>query len=102
MSILEAVNSRKPVLLRNLELYEDILFVDKDTYAKAPDVDGFCEQNNKLATDKKYYEHYQEGSKYISDFYSKEHVKNLWREYYQRIYNKWAPLKKLKTRKKKK
>ena len=102
MSILEAVNSRKPVLLRNLELYEDILFVDKDTYAKAPDVDGFCEQINKLATDKKYYEHYQEGSKYISDFYSKEHVKNLWREYYQRIYNKWAPLKKLKTNKKKK
>ena len=99
MSILEAVNSRKPVLLRNLELYEDILFVDKDTYAKAPDVDGFCEQINKLANDKKYYEHYQEGSQYISDFYSKEHVKNLWREYYQRIYAKWAPLKKLRKKK---
>ena len=99
MSILEAVNSRKPVLLRNLELYEDILFVNKDTYAKAPDVDGFCEQINKLATDKAYYEHYQEGSQYISDFYSKEHVKNLWREYYQRIYEKWKPLKRLRKKK---
>ena len=98
MSILEAVNSRKPVLLRNLELYEDILFNEKDTYAKANDIDGFCEQINKLSSDKKYYEHYQEGSKYISDFYSKEHVNNLWREYYQRIYEKWKLLKKLKNK----
>ena len=95
MSILEAVNSRKPVLLRNLDLYKDILFEDKDTYAKANDVDGFCKEIKRLASDKKYYEHYQDGSQFISDYYSKEHVKNLWREYYQRIYAKWAPLKKL-------
>lgn len=100
MSILEAVNSRKPVLLRDLELYKDILFYDKDTYAKAADVEGFCEQLSKLASDKEYYEHYQKGSEIIKNFYSKEHVKNLWREYYLRIYDKWAPVKKLKSWKK--
>ena len=95
MSILEAVNSEKPVLLRNLELYEDILFDDRDCYAKAPDVDGFCEQINRLAADPEYYKHYQEGSRYISDFYGKDHVKNLWREYYLRIYKKYENIKKL-------
>ena len=97
MSILEAANCKKPVLLRNLELYENILFNEKDTYAKAGDVDGFSEQINKLASDKNYYKHYQEGSEFISNYYSKEHVKNLWRDYYLRIYEKWKPLKKLKN-----
>ena len=97
MAILEAVNSRRPVLLRDLDLYEEILFKDKDCYAVGHDVDTFDEQVKKLASDKKYYEHYQEGSKTISDFYSKEHVKNIWREYYTRIYNKYKdnPKKKL-------
>lgn len=97
MSILEAVNARKPILLRNLELYKDILFYLQDTYASAADVNGFCTQLQKLATDKDYYEHYQAGSQVISNYYSKEHVKNLWREYYQRIYLKWAPIKKIKS-----
>lgn len=89
MSILEAVNSQKPVLLRDLDLYEEILFKDKECYAVGKDVDEFDQQIKKLASDKSYYEKYSKGSQVISDFYSKEHVKNLWREYYPRIYNKW-------------
>ena len=98
MSILEAVNSRKPVLLRDLDLYEEILFKDKDCYATGKNVKEFDEQVKKLASDKDYYKHYSDGSQIISDFYSKEHVKNIWREYYPRIYNKWKdnPKKKLK------
>ena len=95
MSILEAVNSKKPVLLRDLDLYEEILFKDKDCYAIGTNVDEFSEQVRKLATDKKYYEHYSNGSKVISDFYSKEHVTNIWREYYPRILNKWLDKKKI-------
>ena len=53
MSILEAVNLYKPILLRNLELYEDILF-----------------------------------HKYISEYYSKEHVSLIWKEFYLDVYNK--------------
>ena len=93
MSILEAVNSQKPVLLRDLDLYEEILFKDKECYAVGKDVDEFDQQIKKLASDKSYYEKYSKGSQVISDFYSKEHVKNLWREYYPRIYNKWKDTK---------
>ena len=39
------------------------------------------------------------GGKVISDFYSKEHVKNIWREYYPRILEKWAPKKKIRKAK---
>ncbi len=99
MSILEAVNSNKPVLLRDLDLYEEILFKDKDCYAVGTNVDEFDEQVKKLSSDKKYYEHYAEGSHYISEFYSKEHVTNIWREYYPRVLNKWLPYKKIKGRK---
>lgn len=94
MAILEAVNSFKPVLLRDLELYEEILFKDKDCYAIGKNVDEFSNEIRKLATDKAYYEKYSKGSKIISDFYSKEHVKNIWREYYPRILNKWKNIKK--------
>ena len=55
--------------------------------------DEFDAQVKKLASDKEYYNHYREGSKVISDFYSKEHVKNIWREYYPRVYNKWKDIK---------
>ena len=99
MSILEAVNSAKPVLLRDLDLYEEILFKDKDCYAIGKNVDEFDAQVKKLASDKDYYEHYSKGSQVISDFYSKEHVKSIWREYYPRILEKWAPKKKLRKRK---
>lgn len=95
MSILEAVNSAKPVLLRDLDLYEEILFKDKDCYAVGKNVEEFDAQVKKLAEDEKYYAHYSEGSKVISDFYSKEHVKNIWREYYPRILEKWKPKKKI-------
>ena len=103
MTILEAVNSFKPVLLRDLDLYEEILFKDKDCYAIGNNVDEFDQQVKKFATDKDYYKKYSEGSKVISDFYSKEHVMNIWREYYPRIYNKWknSPKKSLTMEKKK-
>lgn len=94
MSILEAVNSYKPVLLRNLDLYEEILFKEKDCYCVGSNVDEFDNEINKLASDKSYYEHYSNGSKIISDFYSKEHVRNIWREYYPRIVKKHETRKK--------
>lgn len=100
MAILEAVNSFKPVLLRDLDLYEEILFKDKECYAIGKNVDEFDEQVKKLASDKKYYQKYSDGSKVISDFYSKEHVKNIWREYYPRILKKWEAKKKLKLKNK--
>ena len=93
MSILEAANSAKPILLRNLELYQGILW---DNYAAAPDVKGFDEQVRKLKEDPAYYKIYSDKATNIATFYSKEHVGELWREYYPRILAKWAPKKHLK------
>ena len=85
MAILEAVNSHTPVLLRDLDLYEDILF---HKYEKASDVEGFNEKINLLASDKDYYNQASENSKFISEFYSKENVAKIWREYYPRVWEK--------------
>jgi len=93
MSILEAANSAKPVLLRDLDLYKDILF---DWYAKEKDVDGFDKEVKRLSSDPAYYAEYSEKSGKIATFYSKEHVAEIWREYYPRVYKKWAEIKGIK------
>ena len=92
MSILEAVNSYKPVLLRDLDIYPDIFF---DDYCVGKDVPSFVEQIQKLSSDPSYYEEYSQKAKALSDFYSKERVASIWRDYYPRIYQKWADKKKL-------
>lgn len=85
MSILEAASVGKPVLLRDLDLYKDILF---NKYQKGNNNDEFSELVVKLKNDKEFYNKAIEDSKYISNYYSKENVANLWKEFYTNIYNK--------------
>ena len=85
MSILEAVSSEKPVVLRNLDLDKDVLF---DKYVAGEGVDDFDALIKKLATDKEFYKECQAKSKYLADFYSKENVSRIWKEFYLDIYNK--------------
>ena len=73
MSILEAVNLHKPILLRNLELYEDILF---HKYISGNSNEEFSKSLQKLKNDKEFYKEAESNSKYISEYYSKEHVYN--------------------------
>ena len=82
MSILEAINSYKPLVLRDLDLYHDILF---DKYLVGNSVDEFIDRIEKLSTDKKLYDKYSKLSKEISEFYSKEHVLKIWEEFYSSI-----------------
>lgn len=84
MSILEASNLHKPLLLRNLDLYKDILF---GNYVSADDNEGFTKLLKKLKDDKEFYKENTNKSKNISDFYSKENVLKIWREFYTKIYN---------------
>ena len=86
MSILEACALGVPVLLRDLDLYKPILF---DNYASGKNVDEFSKELNKLKQDKDYYENHVKYSLKIKDYYSKEKLLSLWKEYYQRIYNKY-------------
>ncbi len=84
MAILEAVNSYKPLLLRDLDLYKDILF---NKYLKADDNDTFKEKLEELKNNQELYKKYSNYSKNISEFYSKEHVLKMWVEFYTKIYN---------------
>jgi len=91
MAILAAVNAHKPVLLRDLDLYVDILF---EKYEKGHGVDDFSRVLQSLKSDQKLYQKASKNSAYISEFYSKEHVREIWREYYPRVYQKYFGLKK--------
>ena len=82
MTILEAVSTDTPILLRNLELYEDILF---KKYPCADNNEDFSKIINKLKEDKNFYNEQVENSKYISNFYSKDNVYKLWKEFYTSI-----------------
>ena len=82
MTILEAMSSGTPLLLRNLDLYEDILF---KKYLSADNNDDFVKALDLLKNNSKEYEKAKENSREISKFYSKEHVLEMWKKLYKGI-----------------
>ena len=82
MTILEAMSTDTPLLLRDLELYEDILF---KKYNKAHDNEGFVKKINKLKNDKDEYKKAVDLAKEVSKFYSEDNVYKMWKEYYSNI-----------------
>ena len=84
MTILEACSTDTPLLLRNLELYEDILF---KKYLNADNNDDFAKIINELKNDKKLYKEAVENAKYISKFYSKDNIYKMWKEFYTGLVN---------------
>lgn len=83
MSILEAMNTYTPVLLRDLELYEDILF---DYYLKEHDNEGFINAIQKLKNDSDYYKQAKEKAIRGHNFYSRESVLEMWKSFYKKVY----------------
>lgn len=83
MAILEAVNLRRPLILRDLALYEDILF---HKYNKAIDNASFANEIEALYKDPSHYKNSCDNSAYISEFYSKENVLDIWQKFYTRVY----------------
>ena len=82
MSILEAMNTHTPILLRDLELYEDILF---DYYLREHDNEGFIKAIEKLKNDSSYYETAKEKAIRGHNFYSKENVLAMWQNFYKKV-----------------
>lgn len=82
MTILESMCVHKPILLRDLDIYPDILF---DFYVKANNVDEFVQRITQLSTDKSYYADAVNASKKGNAFYSKEHVLEMWQEFYDMV-----------------
>ncbi|MBE6152385.1 MAG: glycosyltransferase family 4 protein [Firmicutes bacterium] len=85
MAILEAVNSEKPLLLRNLDLYHNILF---DKYVSGKNNRDFVREIKNLRDDKILYKSECNHSKEINQFYSKENVLKIWEDFYAEIVEK--------------
>ncbi len=85
MTILEAMCVNIPILLRDLDIYNNILF---DFYYRETSVDGFINELVKLRDDPDYYADGVEASKRGNKFYSKEHVVKMWDEFYTKVYNR--------------
>lgn len=83
MAILEAVNLKTPMVLRDLELYRDILF---EKYERGSTNEEFANIIRKLHEDKDYYSACQQRSEEISAFYCKENVLQIWKDFYSKVY----------------
>jgi len=84
MTVLESMSCRIPMLLRDLEIYEDILF---DFYLKENCVDNFVQTLKKLSDDSEYYLLAADASARGHEFYSKEHVFTMWNDFYRKLYD---------------
>ncbi len=79
MTVLESMSCGVPILLRDLELYEDILF---DYYLKGSSVDEFVSHLRRLRDDPAFYREAKEKSGEGAKFYSREHVAAMWKSFY--------------------
>ena len=84
MTVLESMNCRIPMLLRDLEIYEDILF---DYYLRERDVKGFIQIIKRLTEDSDYYSEAASASARGHEFYSMEHVFTMWDAFYRKVYD---------------
>lgn len=83
MTILESMCVGKPILLRDLDIYKDILF---NYYLKGENVDEFVKMIEMLKNDEGQRKIWIEKSFEGNKFYSKENVLNLWESFYDRVY----------------
>lgn len=84
VTILEAISCDTPIVLRDLELYEDILF---KKYLKGNTVQQFARNILLLKDDPKVYKTAVENAVNTSRYYSKEHVLSMWEEFYTSLVN---------------
>ncbi|AAK80956.1 1,2-diacylglycerol-3-alpha-glucose alpha-1,2-galactosyltransferase [Clostridium acetobutylicum] len=82
MSILEALSLKLPVLLRDIDIYNAILF---DYYLKGNSVNDFANIIRNLKNDNTIYNKWSENSARCHNFYSKEHVLKQWESFYYKI-----------------
>lgn len=84
MSVLEAMALKKPVLLRNLDIYHNILF---DCYLKGNNAEEFAQVIKEIMEDKELYNLWCEKSWDCHEFYSEKYVLGLWEHFYDEIYD---------------
>lgn len=82
MTILEAMSSGVPILLRDIPVYEKILF---DFYLREKDLDGFQLTLLRLWQDPDFYRQAKERSQQGHQFYSAAHVLAMWDQFYTQV-----------------
>lgn len=79
MTILESMNCRIPILLRDIDLYKNILF---DFYLKEDGLEGFIRCLDRLSQDGHFYEQACQMAWRGHEFYNRKHVLEMWDEFY--------------------
>lgn len=83
MSVLEAMAIKIPVLLRDVDIYENILF---DYYLKGNNVEEFAEVISGIQNKGANYKTACDNSWRCHQFYSKDSVLKQWKKFYDMIY----------------
>ena len=81
MTVLESMNCGIPILLRDLELYKDILF---DFYLKGNENKDFNHILRKLQREPDFYQKAKDMSFRGGAFYCREHVAQMWSRFYRK------------------
>ncbi|MCL2337944.1 MAG: glycosyltransferase family 4 protein [Firmicutes bacterium] len=85
MSILEAMCCKKPILLRDIDIYPDILF---DSYAKGKDVEAFSQVIQSMQQSPALVAQWKDKVWKCHLYYSEEHILAMWRQMYAEAYGK--------------
>ena len=83
MTVLESMNCKIPILLRDLAEYKGILF---NFYLKGQTIQEFRKTLQRLQTDSEFYQMAVEMSEKGRNFYSREHVADLWKQFYETVH----------------
>jgi len=83
MSVLESMALKKPVLLRDLDIYHNILF---DYYLRGNNISEFTSIIKCLEDKGENYEICCDNSWQCHEFYSEKYVLNMWKKFYDKIY----------------
>ncbi len=87
MSVLEAAVCDKPILLRDLELYQPVFF---NHYLSAHDVDGFVKMIKQLSENKEMYQQSLDHPRWLKNYYRKEAILKQWEDFYQEVVNQYG------------
>ena len=82
MSILEAFSTHTPVLVRDLDLYRDVI---DGYYLAANDVSSWTDCLNRLASDTSFYQDQLTRAKQGADYYHPDRIAKIWLDYYRSL-----------------
>lgn len=91
MTVLESMNCKLPIVLRDLDIYPEILF---DFYLKGSTNDEFIATIKALQCNERFYQEWSRRSWSGHIFYSREHILHMWEEFYDNLNkeSKWRKI----------